>query len=264
MCTVLLRYAPGARWPVLVAAVRDEFVGRAWDPPAAHWGGALLGGRDRVAGGTWLAVDPTGVALAAVLNGVRLPPPEGGGRPSRGGLPLAALRHEELPDHARVRGYDGFHLVRAAPAGAQPAPVSGGGGHRRRPPGGVGVLSWDGQALRERRLDPGDHVIVNRGPDAPDDPVVAHFLPLLAATASPDPTGARSTVDAWGDWVTLAAGDGLDPATPGALLVRREYAGRAYGTTSVSLVALAPGAVRYDFSGAPWARDAWRPVLQTE
>jgi hypothetical protein len=245
MCTVLLRYAPGARWPVLLAAVRDEFVGRAWDPPAAHWGGRLLGGRDRVAGGTWLAVDPAAPALAAVLNGTRLPPPAAGERPSRGGLPLAALGRGAVPDRDQVGGYDGFHLVRAAPAG-------------------VTVRSWDGLDLREVSLEPGDHVIVNRGPDAPDDPVVAHFGPLLAATPDPDPTGDKSTVDAWGDWVTLAAGDGLDPGTPGALLVRRVYAGRSYGSTSVSLVALSPDAVRYDFTGSPWERDAWQPVLRTE
>jgi Transport and Golgi organisation 2 len=244
MCTVLLRYAPGARWPVLAAAVRDEFLGRAWDPPAAHWNGTLLGGRDRVAGGTWLAVDPSG-ALAAVLNGVRLPVPDGVGRPSRGGLPLAALGRGELPDRARVTGYDGFHLVRAAPDG-------------------VTVRSWDGRDLRERSLDPGDHVIVNRGPDPAGDPVVTRLAPLLAATPSADPAGPKSTVDAWAGWVSLAAGDGTDPGTPGALLVRREYGGRAYGSTSVSLVALAPGAVRYDFTGSPWEPDAWQPVLQTE
>ena len=61
MCTVLLRLTPGGVHPVLLGAVRDEFVERSWDPPARHWDGAaahLVGGRDLVAGGTWLAVDP--------------------------------------------------------------------------------------------------------------------------------------------------------------------------------------------------------------
>ena len=47
--------------PILLGAVRDEFVERPWDPPARHWDGAwaeLIGGRDQQAGGTWLAVDP--------------------------------------------------------------------------------------------------------------------------------------------------------------------------------------------------------------
>src|SRR5436190_2151949 len=43
MCTVLLRFAPGSPYPLVFGAVRDEFVDRAWDPPAAHWGGHALG-----------------------------------------------------------------------------------------------------------------------------------------------------------------------------------------------------------------------------
>jgi Transport and Golgi organisation 2 len=246
MCTVLLRYAPRARWPVLVAAVRDEFVERAWDPPAAHWGGDLLGGRDRVAGGTWLAVAPQRPALAAVLNGVRLPPPPGGARPSRGRLPLDALRGTGPPDPlAGYAGYDGFHLVRADPAGVQ-------------------VLSWDGRRAVRRSLEPGDHVIVNSGPDTAGDPVVQRLGPLLRATPSPDPAGPTNTAQAWGGWLSLLTAAGHDPAAPGALLVRREYAGRWYGSTSISLVALAPGALRYDFTGSPFRPDGWRPVRQTE
>ena len=66
MCTVLLRLAPGGELPVLLGAVRDEFVERPWDGPGRHWSGEaahLIGGRDRLAGGTWLAVDPEGRAV---------------------------------------------------------------------------------------------------------------------------------------------------------------------------------------------------------
>src|SRR3954451_22476459 len=108
MCTVILRFAPGTSEPLILGAVRDEFAARAWDPPDRHWGDRLLGGRDRVAGGTWLAVDPERTAVAALLNGVRLPGPAGGDRPSRGDLPLLALRGEPLPAPGR---YNGYHLL---------------------------------------------------------------------------------------------------------------------------------------------------------
>jgi hypothetical protein len=242
MCTVLLRFAPGRPWPLLLAAVRDEFVERAWDPPGRYWGDGLVGGRDRVAGGTWLAVDPSGPGVAAVLNGVRLPPPAEGARPSRGTLPLDALRGR--PPH--VAGHDGFHLVRAIPTE-------------------VRVWSWDGAELTSGSLAPGDHIIVNRGIGLPDEPVIAHFLPLLRAAAdpSPAPTGGPSTVDTvgfWADWVRLLAGDGLDPTDPRALLVRRTHADRAYGSTSVSLVGLRPGGVRYDFCAPPTDPSRWYRV----
>ena len=66
---------------------------------------------------------------------------------------------------------------------------------------------------------------------------------------------------AWGDWLTLAAGDGLDPADPAGIIVRHELPdGRVHGSTSVTLVALADGAVRYDFQPHPGSADGWYPV----
>jgi uncharacterized protein with NRDE domain len=55
MCTFILLLRPGTRWPVLVAANRDEMLDRIWAPPAAHWPDqpGIVGGLDRLAGGTW-------------------------------------------------------------------------------------------------------------------------------------------------------------------------------------------------------------------
>ena len=60
---------------------------------------------------------------------------------------------------------------------------------------------------------------------------------------------------------TLAAGDGLDPGDPAAIIVRKDLPdGRVYGTTSVTLVALAEGALRYDFQPNPGRSDGWYAV----
>lgn len=251
MCTVLLRLTPDAPWPLLLAAVRDEFTDRAWDPPAAHWvasAPALVGGRDRTAGGTWLAVRPDPPGVAAILNGVRLGPPEHGARPSRGGLPLASLTSASPLEAADLTGYDGFHLLL---------------GTADR----VDVWSWDGRRLGHQQLPPGDHIIVNAGVNTVDDPLVPHFAPLLAATPSPDPRPNLSTADAWDGWVDLLTGDGLAPDDPRALIVRREFGvlepgfsePRTYGSTSASLVAIGRSGVRYDFTGTP-ERPTWHPV----
>jgi len=67
--------------------------------------------------------------------------------------------------------------------------------------------------------------------------------------------------DAWGAWLPLVDGGGIDPEDPQALIVRRDLGdGRTWGTTSVSLVALSPEAVRYDFTGTPGDPAAWYPV----
>jgi hypothetical protein len=241
MCTVLLRFAPGEAWPLLLAAVRDEFVDRSWDPPGRHWGDGLVGGRDHAAGGTWLAVDPSAPAVAAVLNGVRLPPPAEGLRPTRGTLPLDAVRGRPPEGDGR----DGFHLLAGTPTE-------------------VRLWSWDGVELVDGELEPGDHIVVNRGVGMTDEPVVAHFLPMLHSATGPAAaaSGARlSTVEFWSDWVRLLGGDGLDPTDPRALLVRRTLPGRTYGSTSATLVALRPGEVRYDFSPAPADPSGWERIL---
>jgi transport and Golgi organization protein 2 len=239
VCTVLLRFTPGGRWPVLLGAVRDEFADRRWLPPARHWDGlGLVGGQDLVAGGTWLAAEPATPAVAAVLNGVPL---AHGVRTSRGGLPLAALTGQELPDPS---GYDGFHLLRATPRAVE-------------------VWTWDGLAVRYRALAPGDHILVNAGVDPPDHPLVEHFRPLLRATADPDPRPGLAPAAAWGGWLRLLAGDGLDPTDPRALLVRRVVAGRTYASTSASLLALAPGVLRYDFTAKPGPDAGWYEVQGT-
>jgi hypothetical protein len=242
MCTVLLRLAPAARWPLVVAAVRDEFVDRPWDPPAAHWPDTpdLVGGRDRTAGGTWLAVRRDRPAVAALLNGVRLPVPAHGVRPSRGGLALAALAGTARLEQDDLAGYDGFHLVLGTPTG-------------------VTVWTWDGTAVRRRELAAGNHIIVNDGVDTVDDPLVPHFAPLLAAVPAPgELTG--DPVPAWGPWLDLLAGDGLAGDDPRALLVRRTVLDQTYGSSSAALVALSADSVRFDFTATP-AQPSWYPVL---
>ena len=90
MCTILVawRAVPGA--PLIVAANRDELRSRPSAPPGVLDAGppVIQGGRDLLAGGTWLAVSADG-RLAAVTNrrvGSRDPD-----RRSRGELPMLLL-----------------------------------------------------------------------------------------------------------------------------------------------------------------------------
>jgi Transport and Golgi organisation 2 len=233
---VLLRLTVGSPWPVLIAAVRDEFLGRPWDPPAAHWPG-IVGGRDQQAGGTWLAVDPAGRAAAALLNGPRLPEMEG--RPSRGGLVLDVLSGHGPPDD--VSAYDAFHLLHVTPIRAE-------------------LWSWDGSAFTHGELGRGDHVLVNAGPDV-ESAVVSAGRSALDSLPSPGwgPAPVSATQDAWGPWVTPL--EAAPSEEEGRLLVRREFDGKTYGSSSVSLLALGPGGVRYDFSAVPAGPRSWARIL---
>ena len=86
MCTVVVLRRPGV---TCFAANRDEQLDRAWDPPARFWP-SIVGGRDRLGGGTWLGLNDAGVAAAVLNRPGSLGPAEG--KRSRGELPLLALK----------------------------------------------------------------------------------------------------------------------------------------------------------------------------
>jgi len=250
VCTAIVSIEPGA--PVLLAGIRDELVDRAWEPPGRYWPDhpGLIGGRDLLAGGTWLAVAPDAGRVACVLNGRgRMAPAPA--RRTRGVLPLQVAGAGTL-DRSEQAGFDPFHLLSAEP--------------------GAAVLwSWDGEHLAERKLEAGLHIVVNGGLDdqaseAGEVPEherarIAHFLPRMRAAARPVPAPDGPTELAWGAWLPLMNGDGIGPEDPRALIVRRDLGGgRIWGTTSISLVALAADALRYDFSAVPGDPHAWQPV----
>lgn len=73
MCLVAVAWRAHARYPLIVAGNRDEFHGRP-SAPAAWWDDLprVFGGRDLVAGGSWLAVSRDG-RFAVVANNPRRP-----------------------------------------------------------------------------------------------------------------------------------------------------------------------------------------------
>jgi hypothetical protein len=121
VCTVIVHVSTRQ---VLFAANRDERLDRRWDPPAAWWADRpdVVGGRDRSAGGTWMATNSAGV-VAAVLNRPGTLGPAYGKR-SRGSLPLMALDHPTAAAAAAAmtrldaRLWRGFNMVLADRHGA--------------------------------------------------------------------------------------------------------------------------------------------------
>jgi hypothetical protein len=240
VCTVVLSFEPAERAPLLLLGVRDELTDRPWLPPARHWPGSPL------------LVHPGVPRVACLLNGRGTPALTR--RRSRGELPLraaadgAGVLKELADDPVALAAYDPFYLVCADTAAAA-------------------MLSWDGERAVPRDLEPGTHLLTNAGhayPGGPDgpvtDPKARHFGPKFAATRpSGDP--ALPPERAWGDWLTLAAGDGLDPGDPRAIVARRDLpGGRIWGSTSLSLVALGADGIRYDFQPRPGSVTDWYPV----
>ena len=117
MCLIAFALDCHPRYRLVLVANRDEFRERGTDP-ADFWSDApaLLAGRDRQAGGTWLGVTRGG-KLAAVTN-YRDLRQQALDPPSRGSLVAEYLRQPEmtpadLTAHLRRDGgrYDGFNLL---------------------------------------------------------------------------------------------------------------------------------------------------------
>jgi len=111
MCLLVIAYKAHPRFPLVVAANRDEFLDRP-ALPAHFWDDAphVLAGQDARAGGTWMGVTTKG-RFAALTNhrDLRRPRKEG---PSRGGLVRLAL--DEDPKDHDTSVYEGFNLVYGA------------------------------------------------------------------------------------------------------------------------------------------------------
>lgn len=105
MCLIALAYHVHPRFPLILAANRDEFLAR--EATAAHfWPEAphILAGRDLLVGGTWLGVSRFG-RIAAVTNhrDLRRAPING---PSRGLLTRMALDADPPIDAVRREGFN--------------------------------------------------------------------------------------------------------------------------------------------------------------
>lgn len=119
MCLVAIALDQSRRFPLVIAANRDEYFKRpaarlSWWSPGAGLPD-ILGGRDLEAGGTWLGLTARG-RLALITN-VRDPANRDPNAPSRGGIVTRWLAGDLSPDrfwmHTALSGYNGFNLMAA-------------------------------------------------------------------------------------------------------------------------------------------------------
>lgn len=227
MCTLVILRRPGHAWPLLIAANRDEMTDRAWQPPARHWPDRpdVVGGLDKLAGGTWLAVNDNGVA-AAILNREGSLGPSADKR-SRGELVLEAVDHADAAAAAEAMAaldgsaYRSFNLVIADNRDA------------------FWIRGTEVPRVERFGIPPGLHMITSRELDDTASVRIGRFLQRFRAAAEPDVEAGD-----WSDWETLLAtrlhSSDEDPRETMCIVTDR-----GYGTVSSTLVAL-PSAERPD------------------
>lgn len=234
MCTVILLRRPGTEWPLLLAANRDERLDRPWQPPAEYWPG-IIGGRDTLAGGTWMALNRHGV-VAAVLNRMGSLGPDPAKR-SRGELPLLALAEATSEAAAsRMARLDAalwrpFNLILADSATAWFI-------------AGLGTGRPEVTALPE-----GVSMVTAHPPNDATSPRTARHLARFQAAAAPSPHD-------WAEWRSLiadstgASGEALNVPPIGG-----------FGTLCSSLLALGRhGERQWLFAAGPPDRVDFAPV----
>ena len=221
MCTVLLGRDVTGPGEILLAANRDEDPARPSDPPGVLLDSPrLVGGRDRVSGGTWLAlrIAPAGSSATLLLNRRPFPGVPPGAR-SRGLLVIdvaraADARAASLAEAASGR-YGPCTLLHASPTACWWIAIPGDG------------------PVRSREIAPGWHAITHAEMDDPAEPRTAWLVGQLARLTerAPEPALARLA--------TLLAHHG-DAKSPAVCL----HEGRMQ-TVSSALIALTRGRVVY-------------------
>ena len=227
MCTLVILRRPDHAWPVVIAANRDEMIGRAWLPPARHWADRpdVIAGQDELAGGTWLGINDNGV-VAAVLNGRRSLGPQTGFR-SRGELPLEALEHADAIDAIEAlsaidpKAYRSCHLVIAD----------------NRDAAVISVIETDtGPRTFRTAIAPGISILTSSGLNDTSHARANMYLPQFRSAPAPDPAN-DETGGNWTAWRHLLASRLHDPSQ-GPESAMTVVTDTGYGTVSSSLIAL--------------------------
>ncbi|KAK7275749.1 hypothetical protein RIF29_16871 [Crotalaria pallida] len=155
MCIALILWQDHPLYPFLLLNNRDEYHNRPTKPVSWWEGCDIIGGRDEIASGTWLACSKEGrvAVLTNVLELHTLPEAK-----SRGDLPVLFLKSGKHPKEfaeslkSEAHYYNGFNLIVADIGSKSMVYIS------NRP---------KGQAITIQEVSPGMHVLSNAKLDSP-------------------------------------------------------------------------------------------------
>jgi uncharacterized protein with NRDE domain len=229
VCTILLAWNAHPGVPVVLAANRDELIARPSQSPGVLQTNPLVfGGRDLVAGGTWLAVGANGT-LCAVTN---RHPAEGPpvvpdpSRRSRGEIPVDLLTMDPalVPEHLTALGPGLYNPVNVLWVGNDRALVA---------------HVDDSGPVRVVDLAPGPHVLTTRDVDDERQPKVAMLMEGLEPAVG---SGADAAATMTAMRAMLASHVSASDSPVDAACIH----GDVYGTVSASTVVVRDGQLVYE------------------
>ena len=116
MCTSVILFRKNSNWPLILGTNRDEYFNRESLPPGRHWKNQpdIIGGLDKSAGGTWCAVNESG--LVACIHNTTLNVRNFSNR-SRGEIIIKILKGKNIHEAKKIirsldlSVYSGFNLI---------------------------------------------------------------------------------------------------------------------------------------------------------
>jgi uncharacterized protein with NRDE domain len=247
VCLIAFALHASPRWPLVIAANRDEYRNRPTLPLApwvADGGMQIVSGRDGRAGGTWMGITPAG--RVAFLTNVRGPALARPALRSRGELVLRWLKSDTgvtaWSADVAAGDYDGCNLVVGDWRSGEWAWLS-----NRAPGGGASQPPSSPQGWASRRLSPGIYGLSNASLDTPWPKTQALTHALDNAMAAACAQGGEAAFRDAPLWSALAsrqpAADGCLPRTGVPLEMERSLSSafvdvpeRAYGTRSSTVL----------------------------
>ena len=243
MCTLALYFQVFPDYPLVIAANRDESLTRPSTPPLllreSPW---IFGGKDVLAGGTWLGINQSGL-VAGLLNR-HTPEPSDSHRRSRGLLCLDVLGFTTAHAAAhfvqaeRAARYNPFNLLVADANDAY-------------------VVHPVIDSIHVQKLEPGVHLLTNLNLNDPECPRIAksfqHFQQVQDAMEQL--TNTPFSLSALFDRLHTLLSDHATPLDPRSTDPRNGLCIHldGYGTCSSSLLAYATSQHRYIYQFAPGA-----------
>jgi uncharacterized protein with NRDE domain len=255
VCTIVLLHRV-AELPLVVAANRDELYARATEGPQLLAPG-VVGGRDLLAGGTWM-----GVTASGLFVGVTNQKNEHGRDKtlrSRGQLVLEALRRGSMEGVRTL-------LADATPTAYNELNLVYGDGRELE----VAYARHDRQSMVVEPVPAGVHVLPNDVLDSAAFPKVARVRELLGDVAGRGLAELEPRLVATLGDAELPRLETVPPPAPGSRFdretLRRLHAicihTPLYGSRSATIAALAPGrVVRYLFAPGPPDREPFADHL---
>jgi len=246
VCTILFGWYPGTAVPIVLAANRDELRSRPSDPPRRLTDEPeLWGGQDRVAGGTWLAVDRAGRLCAVTNRHLRAAKVErDAARKSRGELPVRVLgagddrQVRRLLDSLDATAYNPVNVLYLAPDSAYCVSID------------------DENGARMQTVSPGVHALTVVDFDDENDAKTARLLGQARAIATEREQTAHPDVVREHLAEILRSHD-VDGGMPhNAACIH----GLEYGTVSSATVTITTGEVDFRFADGPPCVTSYLPV----